>query len=57
MGMKGMIVVFVLFAFSLIILNTTLPLWLSSNANLMTLTYILWFVAFALAFAKFGLGG
>jgi len=56
MGVKGLIIVFSLFALSLLVINTTvLPYWLTSNQNLYNLTIILWLVGFVLAFTKFGL--
>ena len=58
MGMKGLIVVFILFAFSFLVLNPSLnvmPNWIRDNAELYQLTIIIWMVSFALAFTMFGL--
>jgi len=57
MGFMGLIVVFSLFAFSLLVMNTSvLPYWLTSNEDLYILAIVLWLVGIGLAFVKFGLG-
>jgi len=58
MGIKAMILIFVAFAFSFLVLNPTLnvlPYWITSNQDLYNLTIIIWMVSFALAFVRFGL--
>ena len=58
MGWKGLIFVFVLWAFSWLVLAPDLaimPSWLVDNAELWQLTQILWNVGFAFAFIYAGL--
>jgi hypothetical protein len=57
MGLKGLIVVFILFAFSFLVMNPSsniLPSWITVNTTLYDFTLILWLVGFAFAFIKFG---
>jgi len=58
MGMLGMISIFVLWALSWLIFDTSLsilPAWLVDNSSLYILTLIMWNVGFALGFIIFGL--
>jgi len=58
MGLKAMIVLFMGFTFSLLVLNPSLsilPYWLTSNEDLYILLIVIWVFVFILGFIKYGL--